>query len=56
MLIAAARKSAYEDIDDYEAAAQQEGKFQTLMDEARPELMRDENDEAGYVRQTQELI
>lgn len=56
LIINAARVLAYEDSDDYEAAAQQEAKYQRRLDDCRDELLTDQWDEFEDVRITQELV
>jgi hypothetical protein len=56
VLLAAARVLAYEDIDDYEAAAQQELKYQRKLDEARDQLLSEQWDEPDYMTVRGEMV
>lgn len=50
VLLAAARVIAYEDVDNYDAMAQQEAKYQRKLSEARDQLLTEQWDEPEYMR------
>jgi hypothetical protein len=56
VLLAAGRVLAYEDVDDYEAAAQQEMKYQRKLDEARDQLLNEQWDEPDYMSVRGEMV